>query len=64
MKLNRQEFKIDFAGKPLRFEVSEIAGQANAAILGQYGDTIVLATVVMGKQDKRSEEHTSELQSH
>ncbi|HDH31165.1 MAG TPA: polyribonucleotide nucleotidyltransferase [Candidatus Wolfebacteria bacterium] len=52
MKLNRQEFKIDFAGKPLRFEVSEIAGQANAAILGQYGDTIVLATVVMGKQDK------------
>ena len=33
-------------------EVSKIAGQANAAVLGRHGDTAVLATVVMSDQDK------------
>ncbi|MEE8131617.1 MAG: polyribonucleotide nucleotidyltransferase [Candidatus Paceibacterota bacterium] len=55
MDLNKQEFKMDFAGKPLRMEVSKIAGQANAAIIGQYGDTTVLVTAVIGKKDKDSD---------
>lgn len=53
MNLNKKEFSVDFAGKPLKLTVSKIAEQANAAVMGQYGDTIVLATVVMGKEDRK-----------
>lgn len=52
MDLNRQKFSLDFAGQQLTFAISNMADQANAAVLGQYGDTLVLATVVMGKEDK------------
>ncbi len=53
MNLNKKEFQIDFAGKPLKLTVSKMAEQANAAVIGQYGDTIVLATAVMGKEDRK-----------
>ncbi len=52
MDLKRKQFKTEFAGKPLTLEVSRMAEQANAAVLGSYGDTVVLATVVMSKHDK------------
>jgi len=55
MNLDRKQFKMEFAGKPLTLEVSKIAEQADAAVLGTYGDTTVLATVVMGKKDKESD---------
>ena len=55
MNLNKKQFKTEFAGKPLILEVSEIAGQADAAVIGAYGETTVLATVVMGKKDKESD---------
>lgn len=45
---------MEYAGRPLTLEVSRIAEQANAAVLGSYGDTTVLATVVMGEKDKES----------
>ena len=48
--LNKQEFKIDFAGQPLTLTVSRLAEQADAAVLGTFGDTSVLVTVVMGKK--------------
>lgn len=51
MDLNRKQFKTEFAGKTLSMEVSRLADQADAAVLGKYGDTTVLATVVMGKKD-------------
>ncbi|MCL5004580.1 MAG: polyribonucleotide nucleotidyltransferase [Patescibacteria group bacterium] len=50
--LNRQQFSIDFAEQKLTLEISKLAGQANAAVLGTFGDTSVLATVVMGKEDR------------
>lgn len=50
--LKGQKFSIDVNGKPLTLEVSELAKQANAAVLGQYGETVVLATVVMTPKDK------------
>ena len=50
MELNKKQFKTEFAGKPLTIEVSNIAGQADAAVIGTYGETTVLATVVMGKK--------------
>jgi polyribonucleotide nucleotidyltransferase len=38
--------KIEIGDKELSLEVGRFAGQANAAVLGRYGDTMVLATVV------------------
>ncbi|MEK7555405.1 MAG: polyribonucleotide nucleotidyltransferase [Patescibacteria group bacterium] len=52
MNLNKQQFATEIAGKKITLEVSKIAGQANAAVLGQYGDTVVLVTTVMGKQNR------------
>lgn len=52
MSLNKQDFSIDFAGQKLTLSVSRLAEQANAAVLGTYGDTSVLVTVVMGKEDR------------
>src|SRR3989338_7454537 len=54
MDLQRKQFKMDFAGKPLSLEVSKLADQADGAVFGRYGDTTVLATVVMSKKDKKS----------
>ncbi|MBI2592848.1 MAG: polyribonucleotide nucleotidyltransferase [Candidatus Colwellbacteria bacterium] len=52
MDLNRKDFSIDIGGRELTLEVSKIGEQANAAVLGTYGGTTVLVTVVMGKTDR------------
>jgi len=51
MDLNRKQFKTNFAGKELTLEVSKIANQTDATVFGTYGETTVMATVVMGKKD-------------
>ncbi|MEK9168481.1 MAG: polyribonucleotide nucleotidyltransferase [Patescibacteria group bacterium] len=55
MNLNKQQFTTEIAGKKLTLEVSDIAGQANAAVLGTLGDTSVLVTAVMGKEDRNTD---------
>jgi len=40
---------VDINGRQLIFQVGELAPQANAAVLAQMGETIVLATVVSGR---------------
>lgn len=40
---------IEWGGKTLAIELGRYAGQANAAATVAYGDTVVLATVVMSK---------------
>ncbi len=57
MELNRQQFKTEFAGKPLMLEVSQLAEQANASVMGTYGDTVVLATVVMSDKNKEDSDY-------
>ena len=52
MDLNRKQFKTEFGGKQLTLEISRIADQADASVIGTYGGTTVLATVVMSKKDK------------
>lgn len=52
MKLERKTFKTKLDGEEISLEVSRLAGQANAAVMGKHGDTVVLATVVMGDSDK------------
>ena len=39
------EKKIELAGRTLRLETGRMAAQANAAVLAQYGETVVLAAV-------------------
>jgi polyribonucleotide nucleotidyltransferase len=48
---NKKEFSIEIAGKILTIEVSSLAEQANAAVIAKYGETVILATAVMGKKD-------------
>src|SRR5271170_250155 len=49
--LNKKQFSIDIAGKTLTIEVSQLAEQANAAVLAKYGETVVLCTAVMGRRE-------------
>ncbi len=50
--VGKKEFSLDVAGKPFTFMVSRLAEQATSSIIGTYGDTSVLATVVMGHNDR------------
>lgn len=52
MDLQRKQFKMDYHGRELVLETSRLAEQATASVLGKYGDTEVLVTVVMDKKDK------------
>lgn len=54
MELKRKIFSLPYAGKTLAFEISDLAGQANSSVLGKYGDSAVLATVVMSDKDVSS----------
>ncbi len=51
-KLERKTWATPIGDTELRYEVSDLAKQANAAVIAHYGDTAVLATVVMGKKNK------------
>ncbi|MFH1161715.1 MAG: polyribonucleotide nucleotidyltransferase [Candidatus Jorgensenbacteria bacterium] len=51
MDLNRQIFKSTLNGEPVSLEVSELAHQANGAVMGRHGDTVVLAAVVIGDKE-------------
>jgi len=52
MNLERKIYKTNVRGEEVSLEVSKMAGQADAAVLGRHGDTAVLATVVMSPEDK------------
>ncbi len=52
MDLAKKIYKTEMRGEEVILEVSKLAGQANAAVLGRHGDTVVLATVVMSQTDK------------
>jgi polyribonucleotide nucleotidyltransferase len=51
MPIQRKRFSIEVGGKTLTLEISPIAEQANAAVLAEYGETVVLTTVVMSHED-------------
>lgn len=52
MDLQRKTYKTELYGEPIEIEISRLAHQANASILGRYGDTVVLTTAVMSADDK------------
>jgi polyribonucleotide nucleotidyltransferase len=47
-----RKLEIDFAGRRLSLETGRMAKQAHGAVLAQYGDTVVLATVVSAYQGR------------
>lgn len=47
-----QIFSADFAGRAISVKVQYVAGQADGAVLVQYGDTVVLVTVVSSKSQR------------
>ncbi len=49
---NIQREEIEWGGRPLVLETGKIARQANGAVVAQYGDTTVLATVVASPEPK------------
>lgn len=49
--INRKIYTTQLDGADLSLEFSELAGQANGAVIGRWGDTAVLAAVVMGSKD-------------
>lgn len=52
MDLKRKQFKTEFAGQALSLEISQLAHQANGAVIGRYGGNTVLVTAVMGSEDR------------
>ena len=45
-----QRVEIEWAGRKLSLETGRLARQSDAAVLAQYGETSVLATVVAEKE--------------
>ena len=47
----KKVFEMNFRGRKLVVENGELAKQANGAVLVRYGDTVVLSTAVVSKND-------------
>ena len=47
-----KEFSTEVNGKTLTIKMSDIANQTNCSLIAQMGETTILVTTVMGKQDK------------
>jgi polyribonucleotide nucleotidyltransferase len=47
-----RKLEIEFADRPLSLETGRLAKQSHGAVLAQYGETIVLATVVAAYQSR------------
>lgn len=50
--MKEQKFSIQWGGKELTLMTGKLAGQADGACVAQYGDTVVLATVVMSENTR------------
>lgn len=48
--MNKTSVTLELAGKTLTLETGELAKQATSSILGRLGDTMVLVTLVVGKE--------------
>ena len=46
------EFSTEIGGRKLIVKTGEVAGQANGSCVVQYGETTVLATAVLGEEEK------------
>jgi len=49
--MQRKIFSTEWAGKTLQAEFNDLAGKANGSVLLTYGETVILVTAVMSKED-------------
>ncbi len=49
--MQRKIYTTEFGGKTLTAEFNDLAVHANGSVLLTYGETVILVTAVMGKQD-------------
>lgn len=49
--MEKQEYSVEIGGKTLTAEFNDWANQANGSVLVRYGNSAVLATVVMGSKE-------------
>jgi len=54
--MKNQKFQIEIGGRELSVEISNLAEQASGSCFVRYGDTKVLATVVMSKYEREEED--------
>lgn len=47
-----KNYSLELGGQTLKIEIGKLANQANGAVTAQLGDTVVLATAVMSKNQK------------
>lgn len=50
--MKSEKFSMEIAGRELTAEFSNLTEQANGSVLVRYGDTVVLATAVMSKNER------------
>ena len=48
-------FKLQYAGRDLEIQFGKLAHQTSASCTVRYGDTVVLATVVLGKEKRNTD---------
>lgn len=48
--MNKKEYSIEIGNKTLTAEFNDLAENANGSVMVRYGNTVVLATAVMGKR--------------
>jgi len=51
--VNSQKFKLEIGGRNLEVEIRNLAEQASGSVFLRYGDTLVLATCVMSKEERK-----------
>jgi polyribonucleotide nucleotidyltransferase len=51
--LEHKRFEMEFAGRKLSAEFGKLANQVNASCVVTYGDTVILATAVIGKEPRQ-----------
>jgi polyribonucleotide nucleotidyltransferase len=50
--MDSKKFKVNFNGEDLEIEIGKLAEQATAAVTAKWGDTVVLASVVVSEEAK------------
>ena len=50
--MNKKEFSVEVGGRKMTAEFNDMADQTNGSVVMRYGDTVVLVTVCMGKNEK------------
>jgi polyribonucleotide nucleotidyltransferase len=53
--MNKKEYTLEIGDKILSAEFNDLADQTNGSVMVRYGNTVVLATAVMGKEPKESD---------